>query len=87
MANLTIANTTAIGAGTGVAIVGWALTAFAAVNDALEPLAHASPFYYVTWHFPLDNGLYWYQPVILFGAAALLAAAGVARYRDRDLRG
>lgn len=77
----------AIGAGTGVAIVGWALTAFAAVNDALEPLAHASPFYYVTWHFPLDNGLYWYQPVILFGAAALLTAAGVARYRDRDLRG
>ncbi|MDN4478611.1 ABC transporter permease [Demequina lignilytica] len=77
----------AVGAGTGVAIVGWALTAFAAVNDALEPIAHASPFYYVTWHFPLDNGMYWYQPVVLFGAAAALFAAGVAAYRERDLRG
>lgn len=77
----------AIGAGTGVAIVGWALTAFAAVNDALEPLAHASPFYYVTWHFPLDNGMYWYQPVVLFGAAVALFAAGVAAYRERDLKG
>ncbi|SEJ63618.1 ABC transporter permease subunit [Demequina mangrovi] len=77
----------AIGAGTGVAIVGWALTAFAAVNDALEPLAHASPFYYVTWEFPLDNGLYWYQPVVLFGASAVLLALGVAGYRARDLKG
>ncbi|WP_296667639.1 ABC transporter permease subunit [Demequina sp.] len=77
----------AIGAGTGVAIVGWALTAFAAVNSALEPLAHASPFYYVTWNFPLDNGLAWYQPVVLFGAAAALCVAGVAAYRRRDLRG
>lgn len=77
----------AIGAGTGVAIVGWALTAFAAVNDALEPLARVSPFYYVTWDFPLDNGMAWYQPVVLFGAAAALAAAGVAAYRGRDLKG
>ncbi len=77
----------AIGAGTGVAIVGWALTAFAAVNDALVGVAHASPFYYVTWGFPLDNGLRWYEPVVLFGAAAALAAAGVAGYRARDLRG
>lgn len=77
----------AIGAGTGVAIIGWALTAFAAVNDVLEPIAHASPFYYYSWEFPLDNGLYWYQPVILFGAAAVLCALGVAAYRGRDLKG
>lgn len=84
---LTGAPRIAVGAGTGVAIIGWALTAFAAVNDALEPLAHASPFYYVTWGFPLDNGMAWYQPVILFGSAAALCAAGVAGYVRRDLRG
>ncbi|WP_062521869.1 ABC transporter permease subunit [Demequina silvatica] len=77
----------ATGAGTGVAVIGWALTAFAAVNDALVPLAHLSPFYYYTWEFPLDNGLYWYQPVVLFGAAAALFAAGVAGYVRRDLKG
>lgn len=77
----------AVGAGTGVAIVGWALTAFAAVNDALEPVAHASPFYYVTWGFPLDNGLRWYEPVVLAGTAAALSALGVGAYRRRDLKG
>ncbi|WP_228374568.1 ABC transporter permease subunit [Demequina rhizosphaerae] len=77
----------AIGTGTGVAIIGWALTAFAAVNDALEPIAHVSPYYYVTWEFPLDNGMYWYQPVVLFGATAALLALGVAGYRARDLKG
>ncbi|WP_082104655.1 ABC transporter permease subunit [Demequina soli] len=76
----------AVGLGTGVAVIGWALTAFAAVNHALVPLAHLSPFYYYTWEFPLDNGLYWYQPVVLFGAAAVMCAAGVAAYVRRDLR-
>jgi ABC-2 type transport system permease protein len=77
----------AVGAGTGVAIVGWALTAFAAVNDALVPVARASPFYWYSWHFPLDTGMTWYQPAVLFGAAAVLCAIGVAAYRTRDLRG
>ncbi|WP_228373529.1 ABC transporter permease subunit [Demequina gelatinilytica] len=84
---LTGAPRVAVGAGTGVAVVGWALTAFAAVNDALVPVAHLSPYYYYTWEFPLDNGLYWYQPVVLFGAAAALVAAGVAGYVRRDLKG
>ncbi|WP_228372677.1 ABC transporter permease subunit [Demequina maris] len=77
----------AVGVGTGVAVIGWALTAFAAVNDALVPLAHVSPYYYYTWELPLDNGLYWYQPVVLFGAAAALFAIGVAGYVRRDLKG
>ncbi|WP_062389685.1 ABC transporter permease subunit [Demequina iriomotensis] len=84
---LTGAPRIAVGAGTGVAVVGWALTAFAAVNDALVPLAHASPYYYYTWGFPLDNGLSWYEPVVLFGAAGVMVAAGVAAYVRRDLKG
>ncbi|WP_062205852.1 ABC transporter permease subunit [Demequina salsinemoris] len=75
------------GAGTGVAILGWAIVSFAAVNDALLPWARLSPFYYYSWHLPLENGLIWWHPLVLAGATAVLGAIGVWAYTRRDLKG
>ncbi len=75
------------GAGTGVAILGWAIVSFAAVNDALLPWAKLSPFYYYSWELPLENGLVWWHPLVLAGATAVLGAIGTWAYTRRDLKG
>ena len=76
----------ALGAGVGVAVLGWGLQSFAAVSDALKPWAPASPYYYLLNNYPLDNGLVPWHLAVLVGSAAVLLAAGVALYTRRDLR-
>ncbi|MDN4472123.1 ABC transporter permease subunit [Demequina zhanjiangensis] len=75
------------GAGIGVAIVGWAVASFAEINDALEPWARLSPFYYYSSNVPLENGLIWWHVGVLAVATAVLGSAGVWAYTRRDLRG
>lgn len=76
----------ALGAGVGVAVLGWGVQSFAAVSDALKPWAPASPYYYLLSNYPLDNGLVPWHLAALVGAAAVLLVAGVALYNRRDLR-
>ncbi|WNM24817.1 ABC transporter permease subunit [Demequina capsici] len=74
-------------AGTGVAVVGWAIASFAGINAALEPWARLSPFFYYSSHLPLENGLIWWHPLVLAGTTAALGALGVWAYTRRDLKG
>jgi len=77
----------AMGSATGVAILGWGINSFVAVNPDLEGYARLSPFYYYANNFPLENGLIWWHLVVLIGAAAVLVSGGVWGYARRDLRG
>ena len=77
----------AVWAGTGVALVGWAINTFVMVNPDLEWLAKVSPFYWALHSFPLDNGMDWTALAVLATASGLLAVAGLVGYRRRDLRG
>ena len=74
-------------AGTGVAVIGWAVNAFVGVNDQLVAITRLSPFYWALHTFPLDNGMDWAGLAVLATASAVLAVIGLAGYRRRDLRG
>ncbi|WP_062071167.1 ABC transporter permease subunit [Demequina sediminicola] len=76
----------AMGAGTGVAILGWGLNAFLPINPDIAHWAQVSPFYYFADGNPLEIGLTWSYLAILVGAAFILVSAGVWGYTKRDLR-
>ncbi|GIG53869.1 ABC transporter permease subunit [Demequina activiva] len=77
----------AVGAGTGVAILGWGINSFVPVNPDLADWARVSPFYYYSTPNPLVDGMTWWHLGLLVGVGALLVAVGVVAYRARDLRG
>ncbi|MFW7415568.1 ABC transporter permease subunit [Demequina sp. SO4-18] len=79
--------TAAIGAGTGVAVVGWGINSFVPVNPDVADWARVSPFYYYAHGNPLEVGMTWWHLALLIGVAAALVAVGMAAYRARDLRG
>jgi len=84
---LTGRSSVAVGAGTGVAIVGWGINSFVPVNPDVAHWARVSPFYYYAEPNPLIEGVTWWHLGVLVGVAAVLVAIGVAAYRGRDLRG
>jgi ABC-2 type transport system permease protein len=77
----------AMGVAVFVALLGWGINSFVAVNASLEPFARVSPFYYYSNNFPLVNGMDWGHAVVLFAVAAVLTAIGIFGYQRRDLRG
>ncbi|MFW2512399.1 ABC transporter permease subunit [Demequina sp. SO4-13] len=78
---------TAIGAGTAVAVLGWGINSFVPVNPDLANWARVSPFYYYGNGNPLEIGMTWWYLAVLVGVAAVLVLGGLAAYRHRDLRG
>lgn len=84
---LTGRHSVAVGAGVGVAVVGWGINAFVPINPDLAHWARISPFWYYADGNPLEIGMTWWHLGVLVGVGALLVAAGVAAYRARDLRG
>ena len=80
-------STAAAWAGTGVAVIGWAVNAFIGVNDQHEAITRLSPFYWALHNFPLDNGMNWTGLAVLVTTSGVLAAVGLVGYRRRDLRG
>lgn len=77
----------AIGASTGVAVLGWGINSFVPVNPDLADWARVSPFYYYAAGNPLEVGMTWWHLAVLVGVAAALVAVGVVAYGRRDLRG
>lgn len=77
----------ALGAGIGVAVLGWGANAFLPINPDLANWAKASPFYYLLADNPFEVGMNWGHLGVLVGTAAGLVLIGVAAYRSRDLRG
>ena len=77
----------ALGVGTGVAVLGWGVNAFVAINPARDFWAHLSPFYYYGSTFPLDSGMRWTHLLVLVVTAAVLLGVGAWGYVRRDLRG
>jgi ABC-2 type transport system permease protein len=75
----------AIAAGTGVAVVGYFANNLAPQVRGLEWARYVSPFYYLTGNQPLYHGLSLGYCAVLLGAAAVLAAAGLALFRTRDV--
>jgi len=84
---ITGSSSIAVGAGTGVAILGWGINSFIPVNPDLADWARVSPFYYYSTPNPLVEGMTWSNLGVLAGVAAVLVGIGVVAYRARDLRG
>ncbi|WP_061961513.1 ABC transporter permease subunit [Demequina flava] len=76
----------AMGAGTGVAILGWGINSFIPINPDLADWAKVSPFYYFADGNPLEIGMTWSYLAVLLGATAVLIVGGLAAYQRRDLR-
>ena len=75
----------AISVGTGVAVLGYFANNLAPQVRGLEWARYLSPFYYLSGNHPLANGLSLAYCAVLIGAAAVLAAGGLAAFRARDL--
>jgi ABC-2 type transport system permease protein len=74
-------------AGAGLAVLAYAVDAFAGQAEGLTGLVKASPWYYFNAHQPLVNG---FEPLylgVLTALAALMAAATFALFNRRDLLG
>src|SRR6266511_3101130 len=75
----------AIGAGVVVIVLGYFGNNLAPQVPGLTWAQRLSPFYYYLHGKPLVNGLDVASSAILLGVAVLLAAAGLVRFRRRDL--
>lgn len=71
----------------GLAVVAFAVSSFLPLSDTLAGGAKASPWYYFNSSEPLANGADVTHLLILAAAAIVLAAAGLAAFTRRDLRG
>ena len=76
-----------LGAGAGVAVVGYVLQAVANNSERLDGLRHLSPYAWAYGEAPLTNGADWPGLALLWLASALLVAVATAALARRDVLG
>ena len=77
----------ALGAGAGVAVVGYVLQAVANNSENLDWLRVLSPFDWAYGDAPLANGFDWVGLALLWGGSAVLLAIGTVGLARRDILG
>ena len=77
----------AIGAGAGVAVLGYGLDAVGGSNDDLTWLANLSPYHWAFGNAPLAEGFDWAGLGLLWGLSAALIAVAVWALSRRDILG
>lgn len=77
----------AIGASTGVLVVGFLGAGLLPLIEGGEKWAKLFPWYYFNGSEPLYNGIDWSHVGLLLGAAAVFAIVGLAGFSRRDLTG
>lgn len=76
-----------LGAGAGVAVVGYVLQALANNDERLDGLRWFSPYDWAFGEAPLTNGVDWTGLALLWGGAAILVAVATASLSRRDVLG
>ena len=77
----------AIGAGAGVAVLGYGLDAVGGTGEDLTWLANLSPYHWAFGNAPLADGFDWGGLVLLWGLSAALIAIAVWALSRRDILG
>ncbi|MDY0339908.1 MAG: ABC transporter permease subunit [Coriobacteriia bacterium] len=77
----------AVGASTGVLVVGFLGAGLLPLIDGGDEWAKLFPWYYFNGSEPLYNGVDWGHVGLLLGASAILAIVGLLGFLRRDLRG
>ena len=77
----------AIGAGAGVAVVGYVLDAVAKSSDTVEWLRTLSPYYWAYGDSPLDNGFDWGGLGLLWGLSVVFMLVTAWALSRRDILG
>lgn len=77
----------AIGAGAGIAVVGYALDALGKNSASLDWLRVLSPYHWAYGQHPLTNGADWLGLALLWGLSAMLVGVSVAALSRRDILG
>lgn len=75
----------ALGAGAGIAILGYAFNAIAKQSEQLEWLHALSPYHWAYGTEPLSNGWDWGGLALLYGLSALLVAVAAFALNARDV--
>ncbi|MBE6481190.1 MAG: ABC transporter permease [Actinomyces ruminicola] len=75
----------ALGAGAGVALLGYALNAVATMAADLDWMRRLSPYHWAFGNSPLSNGWDWGGLALLWGLSALLAAVACVALSRRDI--
>lgn len=77
----------AIGAGAGIAVLGYGLDTLGGTSEDLEWVRSLSPYHWAYGHTPLTNGVDWAGLAILWATAAVLIALATAALARRDILG
>jgi ABC-2 type transport system permease protein len=78
--------TLALGVAAGLALASYVANGLFALVEGLRGLREVSPWYHYQGVEPLARGLSWGSVALLALFSALLLAAALATFRDRDLR-
>ncbi len=76
----------AAGTAVGVMVASFVAVAVLPMVEGAEDLVKAFPWYYFSGSQPLLNGIAWGHIGVLLGASAVLAAAAIAGFNQRDLK-
>lgn len=71
---------------TGIAVFGWAISAFVAINPDFRWVGFVSPFFYMLDGVPIENGIPLWQWVTPVAIGVVVAVAGSLAFLRRDLR-
>lgn len=76
-----------VGAGAGIAVIGYILNAVSRSNKDLQWLESISPYHWAFGNTPLTNGFDWGALAMLWGGSAVLIAIALLGLRRRDVLG